>query len=908
MVPLTCSKCNVGWSIHSHDKYCGYCGCKIFDFSVEWAEEPLLYAGDSEELQDLTILVKNSGACPIKFQAIQTQREHAIQFSEKYKKPFQVEPGQQHRIPLQVNPANLVDHPETIAVRTQKPLPNLEGEKSLSLRALPRPDFKLTPSPEVLRYHKDTKKVPLSLQIAVVKSQFYINAIKSASGCIHCVDFPRKCDEKDNAMRQICLEVDCNKLNDGINSEILLFELRGFSQPIEQEIQIRREILPEPPRLAVEKAEVNWTITQDREKTYGLTLRNDGELPLRIENIAIVDLSVSVQLPKVDFPINIEGGEHQNIDVVVSAVDIEPGRSCIDFTVTSNLEEPFHYQVPLTVEELKEYPHYLAIDFGTTNSCCAYIDLKTVKPKLIPLDNKGEPPSIMSSSIVYHSQHKNGKAYSVGNEADHRTSAEDKPYYIQAVKRWLGYRWNRQFPNNMELQPHDVVADILKHIIERAEEHLDSLSTESKITKCVIAHPTMFSPKQQEDLRQAFKKIGITKLILIDEASAATISEIEHLKDQNILQDDYRVLVYDFGGGSIDIVLSQVRFDRNRYTIEPLALSGNPRYGGDDVTHAIIDFVVTECKHRVQQGATNVGFDIEIPYSKSTQILKPPVAPDIKEAIQFNDGIFLSLPEKMKRDLSLKQETEGDFTSLWTVVEKASRHPLESLTGEAVSIKFSDQKLKALIETELNNTFLIIDKMISDNGERLPDTVILAGQSSKMPLVEEMMTTHFQKKYKVDMDIRRAEQPKRCVVIGAAQYALNRIIPGPEIEIDLKRKTHSRIGIVKRSGIKSIFSEIIPTGRLIPNESLASIDLPLKKTTVVDVREHLGTDDELANTSQIGRYTFTFPDDVSPKALREARLQMASKVNGDVEVTAHVGGKEYKLIVEKVKPEFVDEI
>ena len=36
MANNVCSKCDVGWVIHSHDKHCGYCGCKVFDFSMTW--------------------------------------------------------------------------------------------------------------------------------------------------------------------------------------------------------------------------------------------------------------------------------------------------------------------------------------------------------------------------------------------------------------------------------------------------------------------------------------------------------------------------------------------------------------------------------------------------------------------------------------------------------------------------------------------------------------------------------------------------------------------------------------------------------------------------------------------------------------------------------------------------------
>ena len=261
------------------------------------------------------------------------------------------------------------------------------------------------------------------------------------------------------------LEVNCNKLKEGLNSETLRFKLHGPSELIEQQIRIQAEVLPEPAKLFV--SEKNLEIIQDREKSYTLKLENRGEDPLTIKNIALSDSIGLVQLPDIEFPITIKGGGHQNVNLSVSAVDIEPATYPIDFTIRSDCDTVPEYQHTLnvTINPREEYPHYFAIDFGTTNSCCAYID-RDYDLKLVPLDSEADPPDIMPSSIIYRSQPKNEKFYDVGYDAEtHRTSRDDGPYYISSVKRWLGYRWHRQFPNNQGLQPCDVVSHILKHII-----------------------------------------------------------------------------------------------------------------------------------------------------------------------------------------------------------------------------------------------------------------------------------------------------------------------------------------------------------------------------------------------------------------------------------------------------------
>ena len=236
MVDAVCSKCNVGWRIHSHDKHCGYCGCKVFDFSVTWEQEPWIYAGDDANLHALTILVENTGAYPITFHPIQPTRDNTILFPQENGSPFKVNAGRRHPIPIQVNPANLARHAETITVRARDAPPNLVSEKLLHIKALPRPDFKLTPNPVKVRHQRGTEKVREELHLEVQQSQFYISDIKATGGSVLSVGYSKQLHQENSAFKKVILEIDCNQLNDESNVVTLSFELHGFSKPIEKRI------------------------------------------------------------------------------------------------------------------------------------------------------------------------------------------------------------------------------------------------------------------------------------------------------------------------------------------------------------------------------------------------------------------------------------------------------------------------------------------------------------------------------------------------------------------------------------------------------------------------------------------------------------------------------------------------
>ena len=907
MADAICSKCDVRWAIHLHDKHCGYCGCKVFDFSVKWKEEPLIYAGDGENIHTLTILVENNGAYPITFQPIRTTRDNTILFSQANDSPFKVEAGKFRAVPIQVKLTNLERYHEVITVQAQDAPSDFESEKSLRLQALLTPEFRLTPNPVVVRHRKGTEQATIDLRFEVLQSRFTIKFIRVSPQWVKKIQCKRGPHEKGSAAKDVSLDIDCNQLNDELNVMKLRFELNGFSEPIEEQVHIRREIVPEPPKLFVPP--MNLDITQDRKKTHTLTLQNRGERLLIIQNIVFNSPSKLVQLPNVEFPLRIEGSEHHNIEMQISAVGIEPKTYPINFTINSNCEDAPEYEgvLNVNVKELEAYPHYLAIDFGTTNSCCAYIDLDSFEPKLIPLDTEANPPEIMPSTIIYHTQPENGKVYHVGYDAEtYRTSEIDGPYYISSVKRWLGYEWGRYFPDNQNLQPCSVVADILKHIIKQAEKYLDTITTQSKVKKCIVTYPTMFPHEQRTDLNRAFEKIGINDVILIDEGSAASIATIFQRRRKNT-PNSYRMLVYDFGGGTIDIVLSQVTNNDGVVKFEPLASGGNPRYGGEDVTHAIVEAVLERLKTNIRRVNPNLSF--EIPYTDPRKTPKPFGNPIIERTMRTNTGILYSQADRMKRELGEKTETQAYFTL--SVVVGTDIRPLENLTQGDNSVQLSTQQLQQIIEPGLSKTFDDIDAMIEANDGLLPDIVILAGQSSKMRAVKQMMRAHFQKKYGKSINVQLGDPPKECVVLGAAEYGRHETMPGADgdwIEYaDLANITHSRLGIVQIRERQPIFREVIPKGKRIPKDSKNTIDFPLRASeTYIAVHEHFGTDDDLKNSSQIASYTLTLPANVQKTELRKTRLEMSVKSDGEIELIAFVGDNKYKTDVKKVKPAFVD--
>lgn len=116
MAGTVCSKCNVGWEIFAHEQHCGYCGCSTFGFSVRWKEAPLFYipSGNDTATREATLLVENTGSCPMRFQPIQTKHQLV---DATYAQPFKVNAGQSVAIAIRVELGKLTLQPENIRVQ-----------------------------------------------------------------------------------------------------------------------------------------------------------------------------------------------------------------------------------------------------------------------------------------------------------------------------------------------------------------------------------------------------------------------------------------------------------------------------------------------------------------------------------------------------------------------------------------------------------------------------------------------------------------------------------------------------------------------------------------------------------------------------------------------------------------------
>ena len=195
----------------------------------------------------------------------------------------------------------------------------------------------------------------------------------------------------------------------------------------------------------------------------------------------------------------------------------------------------------------------IGIDLGTTNSVVAVMEGNE------PLVITNREGSRLTPSVVAFT--KDGERL-VGQIA-RRQAVTNPENTVYSIKRFMGRRYG-EVQEEMKMVPYKVMpadddvrvqigdkqyapaeisAMVLQKLKEAAEDHLGE-----KITEVVITVPAYFNDSQRQATKDAGKIAGLDVKRIINEPTAAALAYgLDKKKDEVIA-------VYDFGGGTFDIL------------------------------------------------------------------------------------------------------------------------------------------------------------------------------------------------------------------------------------------------------------------------------------------------------------------------------------------------------------------
>src|SRR3977135_556528 len=394
----------------------------------------------------------------------------------------------------------------------------------------------------------------------------------------------------------------------------------------------------------------------------------------------------------------------------------------------------------------------IGIDLGTTNSVVAVME--GGEPVVITNPEGGR----LTPSVVAFT--KTGERL-VGQVAK-RQAVTNPENTVFSIKRFMGRKFD-EVNEEMKMVPYQVVrasngdarvnamgkeysppeisAMILQKLRQAAEEYLGQ-----PVTKAVITVPAYFNDAQ----RQATKDAG---------QIAARAYGIYKKKDETIA-------VYEFGGGTFDISILEV----GEGVVEVKSTNGDTHLGGDDIDEALVEWIIEEFKK-------DQGIDL----SKDKMALQR-----LKE-----NG------EKAKIELSSTMETEINLPFI-TADQSGPKHLVMKLTRARFEQLCEPifKRLTPPLEQALKDAALDSSKI---------DEVVLVGGSTRIPKVQEIVKTFFNK------EPNKSVNPDEVVAIGAAVQA--GVLSGEKTDILLLDVTPLSLGIETLGGV---FTKLIERNTTIP--------------------------------------------------------------------------------------------
>ena len=217
----------------------------------------------------------------------------------------------------------------------------------------------------------------------------------------------------------------------------------------------------------------------------------------------------------------------------------------------------------------------IGIDVGTSNSAAAA--LVGGKPTIIP---SAEGTSLGGKAFPsYVAFTKDGQML-VGESAK-RQIVSNPEGTITAIKRKIGSDYKVKV-HGKEYTPQQITAYILQKIKRDAEAFLGAT-----IDKAVLTVPAYFNDNQRTATKDAGTIAGLEVVRIINEPTAAALA---YGIDKT--EKDQRILVYDFGGGTLDVTIMEF----SEGVFEVISTSGDTQLGGTDMDNAIVDYVANEFK------------------------------------------------------------------------------------------------------------------------------------------------------------------------------------------------------------------------------------------------------------------------------------------------------------------------
>ncbi len=273
------------------------------------------------------------------------------------------------------------------------------------------------------------------------------------------------------------------------------------------------------------------------------------------------------------------------------------------------------------------------------------------------------------------------------------------------------------------ISPESVGTKVLEYLKSVTADYLGH----NQVNKAIIAVPAKFNAEQRQATGAAYKAAGLKVIRVLEEPTAAAVAYQLHKKT-----DISHILVYDFGGGTLDVSILYV----SKGSVQVYATDGDETLGGSD-------------------------FDLCL-------------AESITATLQSKYGIG---EEEVRASPLMQSDGENDESCASATIRVKAEAAKKALSGATVSPFSCKSQKKGLIQFDISRKdfetgcrhlfdagMLPVTRLLDELGMEKSDIdeVVLVGGTTRVPRVKQMLREYFGKELNDYID------PDVTVAYGAA--------------------------------------------------------------------------------------------------------------------------------------------
>lgn len=481
----------------------------------------------------------------------------------------------------------------------------------------------------------------------------------------------------------------------------------------------------------------------------------------------------------------------------------------------------------------------IGIDLGTSNSAASVMEAG--KPVMIPAAEGVSAGGKAFPSYVAFT--KEGQLL-VGEPA-RRQAVTNPDGTIFEAKRKMGTNFKYTI-NGKDYTPEQISAFILQKIKKDSETYLGQ-----PVAKAVITVPAYFDDAQRQATKNAGEIAGLEVVRVINEPTAAAFA---YGLDKSSAKDQ-KILVFDLGGGTLDVTIMDFSEVDKQATFEVKSTSGDTQLGGKDMDKALIDFIVNDFK-------AQTGVDL---------------SQDKMAMNRVREGA-----EKAKIELSTTLETDINLPFI-TADASGPKH---------LQMKITRAKLEELIKPIVDRMRHPVEQALNDSKltPQNIDKIILIGGPTRMPAVKQFVETYVGKQVEGGID------PMEAVAKGAAIQAgiLGGDVQGKEIL--LLDVTPLTLGLETLGGVRT---PLIDRNTTIPTSKSQTFSTAADNQTSVEVHVLQGEREFAKDNKSLGHFILDgIPP--APRGIPQVEVTFDIDANGILTVKAKdkATNKENKITIQ----------